>query len=163
MKRTWLLLPIAIAVWASAAAQQSESVLATHLTPGERAVWAQEEAYWRFVKTQDRPHYYDLWDDGFVGWPRFEPAPVHKDHIGLFMSERKVIEYKLEPLSVKEYGRKVVITIYRSIVRSTDASGSNENTHTARLTHTWMKTKAGWRIIGGMSAEDKTSAISPNQ
>ena len=31
-------------------------------------------------------------------------------------------------------------------------------THTSRLTHTWMRTDQGWKIIGGMSAEGNQDA-----
>jgi len=77
------------------------------------------------------------------------------------MTERKVLGYKLEPLSVREYGKDVVVTLYRATVQSVDRTGTNENTHTSRLIHTWMKTERGWQIIGGMSAEDQTSSLAP--
>src|ERR1700746_3152199 len=92
--------------------------------------------------------------------PRFEAVPIHKDKITHFMSERKVLDYRLKPFSVRQFGGDVVVTLYRSTVRSTDRAGANESTHAGRLTHTWMKTDKGWRIIGGMSAEDQTSPIS---
>jgi hypothetical protein len=83
------------------------------------------------------------------------------EHVtGTFISERKVLDYKLEPFSVREFGGDVVVTLYRSTVHSTDRTGGNESTRAARLTHTWMKTEKGWRIIGGMSAEDQTSSLS---
>jgi hypothetical protein len=127
----------------------------------EKAVWAQEEEYWRLLKAENRERYLDLWDDRFVGWPRFETTPVQKDKITHFMSDRKVLDYKLEPLSVREYGGNVVIVLYRATIHSTDKTGANESTRPSRLLHTWMKAEHGWRIIGGMSAEDQTSALSP--
>src|SRR5215471_1624474 len=147
-------------VWVSTvAAQGSPSTLnssaeALKLSVAEQAVWEQEEAYWQFVKTDNRQKYLDLWDDRFVGWPRLENNPIHKDNITRFMSERKVLDYRLEPLSVREFGGNVVITLYRATVDSRDRTGADD-THASRLTHTWMKTKKGWRIIGGMSAEDQ--------
>ena len=75
------------------------------------------------------------------------------------MAERRVLDYKLEPLSVREYGKDVVIALYRATVHSMDAAGTNENTRTSRLIHTWMKTEKGWQIIGGMSADDQTSPL----
>jgi hypothetical protein len=157
---------VTVGLWVSVVvAQNSTSTVASSpqapkLTTAEQAVWEQEETYWRLVKADNRQGYLDLWDDQFVGWPRFEAVPIHKDKITHFMSERKVLDYKLEPFSVRQFGGDVVVTLYRSTVRSTDRTGANESTHAGRLTHTWMKTDKGWRIIGGMSAEDQTSPIS---
>jgi len=72
------------------------------------------------------------------------------------------MDYRLEPLSVREFSENVVITLYRATVHSRDSTGANESTHASRLTHTWMKTEKGWRIIGGMSADDVTTALSPS-
>jgi hypothetical protein len=126
-------------------------------SPSERAVWEQEETYWRLLKTENRQQYLDLWDDRFVGWPRFESEPIRKDRITRFITERRALDYKLEPLSVREYGKDVVIALYRATVHGMDTGGTNENTRTSRLIHTWMKTEKGWQIIGGMSADDQTS------
>ncbi|MGA8149593.1 MAG: nuclear transport factor 2 family protein [Terriglobales bacterium] len=126
----------------------------------ERAVWQKEETYWNLLKAKNEQKYLELWDDGFVGWPRFEAAPVHKDKITHFMSNRSVLDYKLEPLSVREFGADVVIVIYRAVIHSSDREGKNESTRTSRLLHTWMKSENEWRIIGGMSADDQTSSLS---
>jgi len=146
-------------------AQNSTSTVASSpqalkLTAGEQAVWEQEETYWRLLKADNRQGYLDLWDDRFVGWPRFEAVPIHKDKITRMMSERKVLDYKVERLSVREFRGDVVVTLYRATVRSIDTTGSGESTHSSRLTHTWMKGERGWHIIGGMSAEDQTSPLS---
>ena len=119
-------------------------------TRSEKAVWQQEETYWRLLHDNQKTAYLALWDERFVGWPRFEANPAGKDSIasGFFAP---VSEYKLVPLSVREYGKNLVITFYRvSITR-------NGVTRTSRLTHTWMRSKAGWQIIGGMSADDVSS------
>ena len=131
----------------------------SQLSPSERAVWEEEETYWRLLKAENRQQYLDLWDDRFVGWPRFETEPIRKDRITRFMTERRVLDYKLEPLSVREYGKDVVIALYRATVHGVDTAGTNENTRTSRLIHTWMKTEKGWQIIGGMSADDQTSPL----
>jgi len=168
MKTAFWVSVFAVGLWTLvAAAQEATSVAkssshALKLSVTEQAVWEQEEAYWQFVRGENRQEYLNLWDDRFVGWPRFENNPIHKDNITRFMSERKVLDYRLEPLSVREFGGNVVITLYRATVHSRDSTGANESTHASRLTHTWMKTEKGWRIIGGMSADDITSGLSPS-
>jgi ketosteroid isomerase-like protein len=166
MKALLFVSVFAVGLWTLVAPAQEatsagrSSPRALKLSVTEQAVWEQEETYWRLLKADNRQGYLDLWDDRFVGWPRFENAPIGKDNITRMMSERKVLDYKLEPLSVREFRGDVVVTLYRATVRSTDTTGSNESTRASRLTHTWMKGERGWRIIGGMSAEDQTSPLS---
>ena len=155
---------IAVGLWASVVvAQRSASTRASSLklSTSEQAVWDQEQNYWRLLKADNRQGYLDLWDDRFVGWPRFENTPIHKDKITNFMSDIKVLDYKLEPLSVQEFGADIVITLYRATVRSAARNGGNESTRASRLTHTWMRTEKGWKIIGGMSADDQASPLLP--
>ena len=53
--------------------------------------------------------YLALWDERFAGWPRFEANPAGKDNVAstFFVP---VSEYKLVPLSVREYGKNIVLT-----------------------------------------------------
>jgi len=124
------------------------------MSPAERAAWSQEEAYWRDLKSSDSDSYLKLWDERFVGWPAAEPLPANKDNIRRRTISRKILDYKLEPLSVRQFGQDIVITIYRSTSHTMDLNGADERTSTARLTHTWMKEKNGWYIIGGMSCRE---------
>ena len=124
-------------------------------TRSEKAVWQQEEAYWRLLHDGNKTSYLALWNEHFVGWPRVENNPVGKEAIAA--SFDPVAEYKLLPLSVREYDKNVVITFYRATFNR------NGVTRTSRLTHTWIHTKLGWQIIGGMSAEDALSATSVGQ
>ena len=133
-------------------AESAPTVL--QLSPAEQAVWRQEEAYWRFVHSLDWDSYAKLWDERFAGWPSSEPVPVHKDKVqGRW--QRKVLDYELEPLSVRQYGDNVVIVFYRATDRSTDLQGADEQTCSFRITHTWMRTAEGWKIVGGMAAVDQ--------
>jgi hypothetical protein len=164
MKMSLLLCFISLVLGASVVVAQdsaSSAPKALRMSASEQAVWQQEENYWRLLKADNRQAYLDLWDDRFVGWPLFDSTPIHKDKIIDFMSDIKVLDYKLEPLSVRKFRADIVITFYRANVRSASRSGGNESTRTSRLTHTWMKTEKGWHIIGGMSAVDQTSPLSP--
>lgn len=124
-------------------------------TRSEKAVWQQEEAYWRLLHDGNKTSYLALWDDHFVGWPRVENNPIGKE--GIAAGFDPVAEYKLLPLSIREYDKNVVITFYRTTFNR------NGVTRTARLTHTWMHTKLGWQIIGGMSVNDELSATLAGQ
>lgn len=141
------------------APQANASTDRIKMSAAEQAVWEKEEAYWRFVKTKDREAYAGLWDERFVGWPRLEARPIHKDRSFGSFEGRKLLDYKAEPLSVREYGESVVITLYRVTMHSASQAGADERTIAARITHTWMKMPQGWQIVGGMSAEDKPSVL----
>ncbi len=165
MRMRCLFAIISVGLWAPAVAQDSasSSTPTLKLSTSEQAVWEQEENYWRLLKADNRQGYLNLWDDRFVGWPLFETTPIHKDKITNFMSDIKVLDYKLEPLSVEEFGADFVITFYRVNIRSAGRSKGNESTRVSRLTHTWMRQKNGWRIICEMSAEDQTSPLLPGK
>jgi ketosteroid isomerase-like protein len=143
--------------------QRDSKTPSVSLSPAEKEVWAQEEVYWRSLKADDRETYLRLWDERFVGWPRFEAAPAGKEKIRQDYApgttvRAKLVDYKLEPLSVRAYGNDMVIAFYRAILRR-ERNGQAE-TSRSRLTHTWMRTDHGWQIVGGMSADDNQPAVS---
>lgn len=120
-------------------------------------VWAQEEAYWRYVKTHDAKGYLSLWADDFMGWPIVDAHPAGKSSIAPVLNQHsgslgQVVAYKLQRESVRQHG-PVVITFYRATVTRKNANGS-ESTTTYRMTHTWLKQHGVWQIVGGMSAVD---------
>jgi hypothetical protein len=45
----------------------------------------------------------------------------------------------------------IVVTHYWVTAFWADKAGKGEPPETTRITHTWMKTAAGWQILGGMS------------
>ena len=120
-------------------------------------VWAREEAYWRYVKAHDMKGYLSLWSESFTGWPIADDHPVSKDSLEAVVSGSgailgHVVAYKLRRESVRQHG-PVVITFYRATVTSREANGSLSAT-TYRMTHTWLKERGVWQIVGGMSAVD---------
>src|SRR5215467_2229173 len=164
MKKIWRLLPIVLCVTAVA---QNSSNASLKLSPVEQEVWGQEETYWRSLKADDRETYLRLWDERFIGWPRYEDAPADKERIRQeyapgTTARGNVLDYKLEPVSARSYGNDAVITFYRATVSRGTPNGEVE-TRTSRLTHTWMRTDQGWRIIGGMSADnDQHTKLAPS-
>jgi ketosteroid isomerase-like protein len=133
----------------------------TNAASATEQVWAQEKAYWRYVKARDTKRYVALWSDGFTGWPIVDAHPVGKDSIAPVLNASKgslgqVASYELHRESVRQHG-PVVIAFYRATVTRRNANGS-ETTATYRMTHTWMKEHGVWHIVGGMSAADPAPA-----
>jgi hypothetical protein len=123
-------------------------------TENEQAVWKLETSYWEIVKALDMDRYKDLWHPNFIGWPSTNSQPVHKDHITDWITAHtqkgeKLQWFALQPGAVQSTDN-VVVTDFWVTAFWADASGRGEPS-TSRITHTWIKTGSGWRIIGGMS------------
>ncbi len=124
-------------------------------TPEEQAVWKLEHQYWEYVKTADLTGYRSLWHEQFVGWPMMSAKPVRKDHITDWITANTSKGITMRSATIKQAasqltGGNIVVTHYWI----TDAWG-NDPESTSRVTHTWIRTKDGWKIIGGMSSPEK--------
>lgn len=158
MKRrafAWAILLVLTVPFGSAFAQ--EKMLKRSAT---EQVWAQEEAYWKIVKSNDAKAWAALWSDDFVGWPSFKEHPVdRKSGLAEFKSGqmfRGFLSYELHRESVEKHG-DAVITFYRATIHRRDDNGV-ESTTKMRLSHTWMKRDGRWVIVGGMSASDSAQS-----
>jgi ketosteroid isomerase-like protein len=74
--------------------------------------------------------------------------------VALFLSENypEPLEYRfeLERAAIRVSGN-VAITHYLVVIRAKDEIRSGPS-QTVRLTHTWIKAGADWKILGGMSS-----------
>jgi hypothetical protein len=92
-----------------------------------------------------------LWDDKFVGWPDYERRPVRKREI----EASYVDEFKSEPTPKQSFVAPTpeAIEVFGDIAITyyfwPEADQSSPTVY--RVTHTWRKGPAGWRISGGMS------------
>jgi ketosteroid isomerase-like protein len=129
-------------------------VFAQDLSSQQKEVWQLEESYWTDVKDFNEAHYLKLWHDNFLGWPRDQPAPIGKKELAEAVhskfARKGAIDYEFLSKAVR-VTNGVGITQYSVKSSFTGADGKKE-TFTSRITHTWIKTEEGWRIVGGMSA-----------
>ena len=132
----------------------SETTSTAQTSGDEQTVWNLERAYWRYVEQNDLAAYSDLWHKDFLGWPSASSAPVRKDHITDWITSQtakglafKTVEFK--PAAIQMTG-DVAFACYWVTFRWVDKAGSGAP-HTLRVTHTWLRSGKGWRIIGGMS------------
>jgi ketosteroid isomerase-like protein len=132
--------------------------IAQDFSPRQNEVWQMEETYWKDLQTANYTHYMTLWHEDFLGWPYFSPHPVNKDGIAnsLPTSMSDVLSYEFLEKAVRVTG-EVGITQYAVKYTHTTPNGQTE-TRVSRITHTWLKTKNTWQIIGGMSSLDSSSA-----
>ncbi|MBV9609803.1 MAG: nuclear transport factor 2 family protein [Acidobacteria bacterium] len=119
-------------------------------------VWSLEEAYWKYVQTNDLDSYRTLWHADFLGWPLSSPEPTRKAQITDWVTAHtskgeRLKSYEVERLTTQVTG-EYATTTYR--VRLTWADKTSVgNPGSLRIIHTWLRNPYGkWQIISGMSA-----------
>jgi ketosteroid isomerase-like protein len=130
--------------------------LAQDSAKDEAQVWNLEKAYWDYVKANDLENYRALWHEDFLGWPFVSPSPIGKGHITDWIAANtskglKLQSYAIEQLAVHVTG-DVAINHYRIKATWATGEGAEARTDALRITHTWIRTRGTWQIIGGMSA-----------
>jgi len=119
----------------------------------QKEVWQMEETYWRDVKGFDEARYMTLWHEKFLGWPQDQKMPIGKVALGEAVHrkfQRKgTLDYEFLSKSVAVTGN-VGITQY-AVKSSFTGTDGQKTSFSSRVTHTWLKTDEGWKIVGGMS------------
>jgi len=130
-------------------------------TAQKDAVWEMEEAYWRYVKAGEVDKYIDLWHEDFVGWPCSRLQPSRKATIGSWVSEIRdkgiKVTYELRREALQYFGNVAVVHYATPLVYEYPDGKITGNGELLKFTHTWMKVKGEWQIIGGMCAELKAT------
>jgi ketosteroid isomerase-like protein len=128
-------------------------LFAQEMSSQQKEVWQMEETYWRDVKGFDEAHYMTLWHKGFLGWPQDQKMPIGKVALGEAVHrkfQRKgTLDYEFLSKSVAVTG-SVGITQY-AVKSSFTGTDGHKASFSSRITHTWLKTDEGWKIVGGMS------------
>jgi len=121
---------------------------------GEQAIWNLEQAYWRYVETNNLASYRNLWHQEFVGWPLLNAAPVRKDVVTDWITSQtdqglrfELVE--LTPAAIQMH-RDLAVVYYWVSCKWVDKTGAGA-AHKIRATHTWLKNGKDWQIVGGMS------------
>jgi len=126
------------------------------LTKEETQIWQLEKAYWEYVKANDLEKYRALWHANFLGWPFVSSAPVRKDHITDWITANTskgigLHSYSIEQLAIQVTG-DIATNYYRIDFTWANSAGAEVKTDRMRITHTWIRTRDTWQIIGGMSS-----------
>jgi Domain of unknown function (DUF4440) len=122
-------------------------------TPKQKEVWDRERAYSGYLQSKDLDGFMSLWHERFVGWPDYSERPVRKPEIRASVAEEFHSDGNPNrqlliptPEAVETFG-DVAITHY------VWPASSELPEQKIRVTHTWLKDRTGWRIIGGMSCD----------
>lgn len=118
----------------------------------EKAVWKEEESYWRFLESRDMDAYLKLFHEGFVSWPYESSRPSDKPAVRRMTDDLRrsyrLITYELNPLAIKVIGDTAVV--YYSVRYVVESQG-DQIEDVRRISHTWIRDDGQWKILGGMS------------
>jgi ketosteroid isomerase-like protein len=119
----------------------------------EEEIWALEEAYFANLYKADYEGVLALTHSQFLGWPSDAPQPIDKGGSARFMkqliSQPTPCTFTIERGGIRVLGA-VALTQY-TIRVSCAAAAAGAKTQTSRITHTWLKEGASWKLLGGMS------------
>jgi ketosteroid isomerase-like protein len=117
-------------------------------------IWALEDAYIAAYEIADHESILALMDERFLGWPDSKEKPTTYDEVRGFLAEKYgapgTWNFDIERAGIRIHGG-VVITHYILVVSARGAAESAQAQET-RITHTWIRSDAGWKILGGMSS-----------
>lgn len=116
-------------------------------------IWALEEAYFTRLYQADYDGVLGLVHEKFLGWPSSLAQPIGRSESARFM--RQLIPQPT-PCKVQveragmEVAGAVALTQYTLHVTCAGNDGA-ARTQTSRITHTWVRERDGWKLLGGMS------------
>jgi hypothetical protein len=119
----------------------------------EEEIWALEEAYFSNLYKANYEGVLALVHSQFLGWPGAVSQPITKEESARFMKQLvpkpTSCTIRIERSGIRVQGN-VVLTQYTINVNCSDTA-SVTKTQTSRITHTWVKEGARWKLLGGMS------------
>jgi ketosteroid isomerase-like protein len=120
----------------------------------EEEIWALEEAYFANLYKADYEGVLALVHSQFLGWPGSSaPQPIDKEGSARFMKQLVTkptpCTFKIERAGIRLL-EDVALTQYTIHVNCGDSNGVTK-TQSSRITHTWVKEGASWKLLGGMS------------
>ena len=119
----------------------------------EEEIWALEEVYFTNLYKANYEGVLALVHSQFLGWPGAAPQPIDKEESTRFM--KKLIPrptsctLKIDRAGIQVLG-DMALTQYTLHVNCNDTPDV-EKTQSSRITHTWVKEGASWKLLGGMS------------
>jgi Calcium/calmodulin dependent protein kinase II association domain len=120
----------------------------------EEEIWALEEAYFANLYKANYEGVLAIVHSQFLGWPGAAvPQPIDREESARFMKQLiptpTSCAIKIERAGIRLLG-EVALTQYTLHVNCAEAPGGGK-TQSSRITHTWVKKGARWKLLGGMS------------
>ena len=122
----------------------------TDQASAEARIWALEQAYWEFNRDAKQEQIIATWHDRFLGWPEGESKPIDKKEGARFVRENYAqpasYTFEIERTGIRVLG-DVAVNHY-----AVHRKWQDGKQRSMRITHTWVREKNGWKVLGGMSA-----------
>ena len=137
------------------------SAFAQHQSQDEQSVWKLEHDYWEYVKAVDLDRYRNLWHTNFLGWPSVSPRPARKDHITDWITAHSEKGERLQSFTLDEADSQAtenLVVVHYWLTATWGSKDAVGKPSTLRMTHTWIRTPGGWKIISGMSTPGEKPA-----
>jgi hypothetical protein len=119
----------------------------------EEEIWALEGAYFSNLYKANYEGILAIVHTQFLGWPGAVSLPIDREESARFMKELvpkpTSCTFKIERAGIRFLG-EVALTQYTIHVNCSDIAGVAK-TQSSRITHTWVKEGACWKLLGGMS------------
>ena len=119
----------------------------------DEEIWALEEAYFGNLYKADYDGVLALVHKRFLGWPSAVPQPIDQEASARFMkqliSKPTSCKVKIERAGIQVLGA-VALTQYTLHVTCAAVEDASR-TQSSRITHTWVKERGSWKLLGGMS------------
>ena len=119
----------------------------------EDKIWSMEEVYFTCLYKADYEGVLALVHDRYLGWPGGLAKPIGKEESAQFMKKLVpkpttcTIRIEREGIRIIE---NVALTEYILHVTCSETAGVTKMS-SSRITHTWVKEGASWKLLGGMS------------
>jgi hypothetical protein len=119
----------------------------------EEEIWALEDVYFTNLYKASYEGVLAIVHGQFLGWPGAVPKPIDKEESARFMKQLipkpTACTVKIERAGIRLLG-EVALTQYIIHINCNDTAGVTK-IQSSRITHTWVKEGASWKLLGGMS------------
>jgi len=123
----------------------------------EEEIWAQEEAYFTYLYEANYEGVLALVHRQYLGWPDGQAKPVDYNESARFMKQLITkptsCKIKVERAGIRVSGN-TALTQYTLHVDCDDVPGAKK-IKPSKITHTWLKEGGHWKLLGGMSRDQK--------
>ena len=115
----------------------------------QQQIWKMEEKYWHYLKSADIEGYKNLLHEDALPWPGGSYLPTNKAqtiaYIERWFGYDRLKSYNIEPHAIHVIDN-VAVVCYSYKLKG------DRNSDSGRITHTWLRQKGVWKMIGGMNA-----------
>lgn len=124
-------------------------------TDMESDIWRLEEQYLATFQKGDTEGLLRFYHPNFIGWPAQSSEPLDlkagREFMEAMDEKADMISFEIRPGAIRITGD--VALVHYSVALVQQGVDGVTSGSVLRVTHTWMNTRSGWRIMGGMSAD----------